>query len=402
MSSTLWNLPDAPRRPEAPPDHVDRFATAAYATAIQRVTHRLGPMEELATTERAAAGAIHERLMQMPPGLREERLRSWRHAHTYALAERLLDAGLEAAQATDREPSAGDMTGLARSGVDLARMALDVASVLDPARYGRGLLADLQARCWACLGSAWSVSSPRRSAEAFRLARSHLHRGSGDPVEAIRVLGLQADDPGEAAVGEEEPAFRGAGRRELRGRRARRRRFRWPRVRIKTMFGPRDRFSSGSAASTEGSGRTMVELHSPAGEAELLLLRSVLDGAGLHYFVKGDLFGSLAVGPQIDHYNRKTIYVHPEDHEEARALVAEFLSKTSEPRRAAARDLRLGDVLRMVLEVLVFGWFMPGRRRRTPRPPELRLIQGGTNGSPEGETAEKPTETPAGERSPGP
>lgn len=374
MSSTVWNLADAPRGPEAlppEPDSVDRFATAAYATAIQRITHRVAPMEELALAERASAGAIHERLMQMPPGLREQRLRSWSYAHTYALAERLLDASLEAAQATDREPSAGDMTELARHGVDLARMALDVAAVLDPARYGRGVVADLQARCWACLGSAWSVSSPRRSAEAFRLARSHLCRGSGDPVELIRVLGLLTDDPGTTAGTDQPPPRRARRRRSHRGR------FRWPRVRMGAMFGPKDRSSSGSAAPTEGTGRTMVELHSPAGEAELLLLRSVLDGAGIHYFVKGDLFGSLTVGPQIDHYNRKTIYVHPEDYEEARALVAEFLSKTSEPRRAAARDLRLGDVLRMVLEVLVFGWFMPGRRRRTPRPPELRLIDGG-------------------------
>lgn len=121
----------------------------------------------------------------------------------------------------------------------------------------------------------------------------------------------------------------------------------------------------------------MAELHSPAGEPELLLLRSVLDGTGIFYFVKGDVFGSLTLGPQIDHYNKKTIYVHPDDLQEARALVAEFLSKTAEPRRAAARDLRLRDVLRMVLEVLVFGWFMPGRRHRSARSPELRLIRGG-------------------------
>lgn len=121
----------------------------------------------------------------------------------------------------------------------------------------------------------------------------------------------------------------------------------------------------------------MAEIHSPAGEPELLLLRSVLDGAGIFYFVKGDVFGSLTLGPQIDHYNRKTIYVHPDDREEARELVAEFLAKTAEPRQAAAQDLRLRDVLRMVVEVLVFGWFMPGRRHRASRRPELRLIRGG-------------------------
>lgn len=376
MTSTAWNLAETPPSSEDPygHTHVDRFATAAYATAIDHIAHRAAPMEEVAAAERAAAGPVYESLMRMPPGLREQRLRSWTHAHSYALAERLLEASLEASGAQEGEPAAGTMTELARAGVDLARMALDVATVLDPARYGPSLLADLQARCWACLGSAWSVSSPRWSAEAFRLARFHLLRGSGDPLEAIRILGLLADEPEEAG-GARSPARGGADRVE--GRRGRRRRrLRWPRVRIAGMFGPRNRSSSGSAADTQ----PMVELHSPAGEAELLLLRSVLDGAGLHYFVKGDLFGSLTVGPQIDHYNRKTIYVHPEEHEEARALVAEFLTKTSEPRRAAARDLRLGDVVRMVVEVLVFGWFMPGRRRRAPRPPELRLIEGGDQG----------------------
>lgn len=144
------------------------------------------------------------------------------------------------------------------------------------------------------------------------------------------------------------------------------------------MFGPRDRTSA-----SDPSPPSLVELHSPGGEAELLLLRSVLDGAGIVYFVKGDVFGSLTVGPTIDHYNRKTIFVHPGDREEAEALLAEFLAKTAEPRRAAARDLRARDVIRMVVEVLLFGWFMPGRRHRSPRQPELRLIRGGRPESPE-------------------
>lgn len=143
------------------------------------------------------------------------------------------------------------------------------------------------------------------------------------------------------------------------------------------MFGPKNRTSA-----SDPSHPSLVELHSPGGEAELLLLRSVLDGAGIVYFVKGDVFGSLTVGPTIDHYNRKTIFVHPGDREEAEALLAEFLAKTAEPRRSAARDLRARDVVRMVVEVLLFGWFMPGRRHRSPREPELRLIRGGRPESP--------------------
>ena len=134
----------------------------------------------------------------------------------------------------------------------------------------------------------------------------------------------------------------------------------------------------GSASAAENRRRSVLEeLFSPRSEPELLLLRSILDDAGIYYFVKNDLFGSLAVGPQIDHYNRKTVYVRPEELEEAQALLGEFLEKTGLGEPARAEDLRLIDVLRMVFELLVFGWFMPGRHRRRRPPPKLRLIRGG-------------------------
>jgi hypothetical protein len=142
------------------------------------------------------------------------------------------------------------------------------------------------------------------------------------------------------------------------------------------MFGPWDRSSTATDA-PDAERSPMVELHSPEDEGDLLLLRSVLDAAGLCYFVKGDLFGSLTVGPRIDHYNRKRLYVHRHDAEEARELVAEFLAKTTRPAETAARELRGRDVLRMLVELLVFGWFMPGRRSRPAPPPELRVIRGG-------------------------
>jgi hypothetical protein len=121
----------------------------------------------------------------------------------------------------------------------------------------------------------------------------------------------------------------------------------------------------------------LVELNGLEDEGRLLLLKSVFDAADLRYFVKGDHFGSLTVGPRIDHYNRKTVYVHPRDVEEARELVEEFLAKTAPAADSHVRELRGRDVLRMVLEVLFFGWFMPGRRSRPAPPPRLRVIRGG-------------------------
>ncbi len=137
------------------------------------------------------------------------------------------------------------------------------------------------------------------------------------------------------------------------------------------------RFRDRSSPTETRERGTLVELYSPETEAQLLLLRSVLDDAGIYYFVKNDVFGSLALGPRIDHYNRKTVYVHPAEADDAQALLGEFLDKTALDDPAPAEDLRLTDVLRMVLEVLVFGWFMPGRRRRPRKSPDLQVIRGG-------------------------
>lgn len=121
----------------------------------------------------------------------------------------------------------------------------------------------------------------------------------------------------------------------------------------------------------------MIELYSPRSESELLVLRSVFDQARIPYFVKNDAFGSLTVGPQIELYNRKTICVGAGEVEEAVALLRDFFERTGaadEEQRESRSYSRL-DKLRMVLEVLLFGWFLPGRRRR-PRSPDLRLIKG--------------------------
>ncbi len=128
----------------------------------------------------------------------------------------------------------------------------------------------------------------------------------------------------------------------------------------------------------------MVELDVPRSETELLVLRGVLEGAGFLYFVKNDQFGSLAIGPQIDHYNRKTILVHEDHFEEARALLADLRAATAGAELEPAPRPGFGTVLRMVLELVLFGWIVPGRRHRRSREPELRLIRGGEPGAPAG------------------
>ena len=118
----------------------------------------------------------------------------------------------------------------------------------------------------------------------------------------------------------------------------------------------------------------MIELHSPDSEGELLFLRSLLDEADIPFYVHNERFGSLLVGPQIAHYNRKSIWVHETDREEAAALIADFLDRTGANEPPARRHYSWSEKLRMVGEFLVFGWFLPGRRPR--RGPELTLIKG--------------------------
>jgi Putative prokaryotic signal transducing protein len=118
----------------------------------------------------------------------------------------------------------------------------------------------------------------------------------------------------------------------------------------------------------------MVHLYTPRSEIELLLLKSVFDGAGIRFFVRNEAFGSLAVGPQIEHWNVKSIYVAEADFEEAIGLVREFHHRTGDDHDATpAARYGFGDKVRMFLEFLLFGWFMPGRR--PARAPELRLIK---------------------------
>jgi hypothetical protein len=123
----------------------------------------------------------------------------------------------------------------------------------------------------------------------------------------------------------------------------------------------------------------MVHLYTPASEIELLLLKSVFDGAGIRIFVRNEMFGSLAVGPPIEHCNRKSIWVAQADFEDAIALLRDLHRRADLERHVEPEAVyTLRDKLRMLAEFVLFGWFMPGRRpRRHPaRRPPLRLIAG--------------------------
>lgn len=105
----------------------------------------------------------------------------------------------------------------------------------------------------------------------------------------------------------------------------------------------------------------MIKLYSPDNESELAIIRTVLDSDGIPYFIHNDHFGSLRIGPPIDLFNKKTIMVDEEHEERARELLAHFLLDHKEP-VVSDRSYSFLDKIRMVMEFLLFGWFIPGRR----------------------------------------
>ena len=106
----------------------------------------------------------------------------------------------------------------------------------------------------------------------------------------------------------------------------------------------------------------MIKLYSPKNEAEMALIKSLLGGEGIKYFIHNEHFGSLNVGPRIPLFNARTIMVHKEDIERAKELLSDFLKNTQQETQLAARSYSLTDKIRLFLEVLLFTWIIPGRK----------------------------------------
>lgn len=108
----------------------------------------------------------------------------------------------------------------------------------------------------------------------------------------------------------------------------------------------------------------MLKLHSPRNEAELALLKGILDAEGINYFVRNDNFGSMEIGPRIELFNKKTIFVQEDQHERASELFVDFLRITEDNTELVEERYSASDKIRMAVEFLLFGWIMPGRRKR--------------------------------------
>jgi hypothetical protein len=106
----------------------------------------------------------------------------------------------------------------------------------------------------------------------------------------------------------------------------------------------------------------MIKLYSPENESELVVIKSIFMAEGLNYFVLNDHFGTLKVGPKIGLLNAKFIYVSEEDYDLAKEILLDFLENIGNGNKPFQSEYSIPDKIRMVVETLIFGWFIPGSR----------------------------------------
>ncbi len=106
----------------------------------------------------------------------------------------------------------------------------------------------------------------------------------------------------------------------------------------------------------------MTNLYSPKNEVELAIIKSILDGASIPYFVHNDHFGSWKTGPQIELLNKKILMVDEEYVGQAKELISAYLQVTTADNTTNCSEYSPFDKMRMIFEFLLFGWFMPGKK----------------------------------------
>ncbi len=107
---------------------------------------------------------------------------------------------------------------------------------------------------------------------------------------------------------------------------------------------------------------SLVVVARPQSESELSVMLCALEAQGVHFFVQGGGFGSLYPGPQIAACNARRIMVP----EAEVAAANEALAPLVRPEPDAQYHWPgAASILRMVVEFCLFGWFVPGKRRKS-------------------------------------
>jgi hypothetical protein len=108
---------------------------------------------------------------------------------------------------------------------------------------------------------------------------------------------------------------------------------------------------------------SLVRIAVPESEPHLALMTSALESAGIPYFVHGAHLGSLLPGLAINSYNSRALMVPESAAEEALQVLGELHFSHAEEESTPAK----GGWLRLLIEALFFGWFVPSRRPKPGR-----------------------------------
>ena len=115
----------------------------------------------------------------------------------------------------------------------------------------------------------------------------------------------------------------------------------------------------------------MIKLFTPENDVQLAMLKGIFESEGIHFFVHNDNFGSMRPGIRIALFNKKTIMVHEKDFARAQEILRSFLGNIEEAEselETEASNYSFFDKCRMVVEAILFGWIMPGKRFRGKKP----------------------------------
>jgi len=112
----------------------------------------------------------------------------------------------------------------------------------------------------------------------------------------------------------------------------------------------------------------LVRVFSPQSESEVLVAAALLEAHQIPAFIHNRGIGSILPGVQINAYNTQSILVPEENLSDA----VELLAQLKEQPREAVAPLQLRDKVRVLLETLFLGWFVPGSRSRALEDRERR------------------------------
>ncbi|MFY9825413.1 MAG: hypothetical protein WAM82_28820 [Thermoanaerobaculia bacterium] len=187
----------------------------AYEEVFQRALAFATAEEQRLALERLRGWEQWSFLESLSPQDRTAVVEADESFHTWGLYDRLLEASRWYMR---KDPA---------EAVDIVRLAITVAGLLDPAALGGKLVADLLANAWAALGNVNRIASDFDGAcRAFNEAWRFAAEGTGDPLVAAHIIGLEASyikdigefETAESSLEEALEIYRKAGDSQMQGR----------------------------------------------------------------------------------------------------------------------------------------------------------------------------------------